>query len=700
MKMVRILLLFIRAERVGDWALHLFCIAKMIPVLHSGGHTAYAKSTRLYLDQMKELPKIMAKDQYEKYTACGYWTIRRSHRFWSGGFTDQTIEQVLMRMLKVRGGLAHGRGITTSTQAKFVHALPQTVPVCDSLESFCGLHSQTSDQHSDLRATTTTRDSRHFLTFCNYFTSHSPFAYGGDYRDCLVSISTGAVAPKCCNADSAVELGIQAAASLTGQNYSDVKLKRNDRIISIGAATNTATVRGQDVEVDPTLLFMRVTCVIQKPSDMEDYLKHEFSKQPPALFEKGVMRKNNKSALAKILKEPVVPVSGNSIENSYYVVDGGHLLQSVKWPDKCTYDDVCDNYVKHVLRNYGKDCTICFDGYTDLSMSTKVGEQNRRSVKNSSADIVFASNTPVTNNQYSVLANRTNKSWVIQQLKKRFISEGVACCQSPADADYLICNTALNFAESNARPVVLVGTDTDLLVMLVDRATTDNIYMQYSRESVYNIQSIQQKIGSQIRQHILIAHAITGCDTTSGMYGIGKKKAIDVLGKGEWNILDVFKQSDASADEIARVGELFLLKLYNAKQSVTTLDKLRYVQYMQKMSKTSSTFQLRNLPPTSAAAKYQSYRAYFTVQEWVGNVAHLNPTDWGWELKDGTLTSILTDRPIAPQQVLYIISCGCKTVCGKRCKCRKAGLNCTPMCSTCAGQTCTNSCPIDGEDSD
>ena len=121
---------------------------------------------------------------------------------------------------------------------------------------------------------------------------------------------------------------------------------------------------------------------------------------------------------------------------------------------------------------------------------------------------------------------------------------------------------------------------------------------------------------------------------------------------------------------------------------------------MQKMSKTSSTFQLRNLPPTSAAAKYQSYRAYFTVQEWVGNVAHLNPTDWGWELKDGTLTSILTDRPIAPQQLLYIISCGCKTVCGKRCKCRKAGLNCTPMCSTCAGQTCTNSCPIDGEDSD
>ena len=182
----------------------------------------------------------------------------------------------------------------------------------------------------------------------------------------------------------------------------------------------------------------------------------------------------------------------------------------------------------------------------------------------------------------------------------------------------------------------------------------------------------------------------------SAMYGTGEKKAIEVLGKGDWNMFDVFMQSNASA----RMGELFLLKLYNAKQSLTALDKLRYVQYMLKMSKTSSTFQLQILPPTSAAVKYHSYRAYFTAEEWLGNVAHLNPTEWGWELKDGMLTIILTDRPIAPEQVSFIIYCGCKTVCSKRCKCRKAGFDCTHMCSICAGQTCTNSCPLDGEDTD
>ena len=165
-------------------------------------------------------------------------------------------------------------------------------------------------------------------------------------------------------------------------------------------------------------------------------------------------------------------------------------------------------------------------------------------------------------------------------------------------------------------------------------------------------------------------------------------------------MLDVFKQSNASADEIVRVGELFLLKLYKAKQSVTALDKLRYVQYMQKMSKISSTFQLQILPPTSAAAKYHSYRAYFTVQKWLGNVAHFNPTEWGRELEDGMITINFTDTLIAPEQVLFIISCGCKTVCDKRCKYRKAGFDCIHMCSICVVEIYTNSCPLDSEDTD
>lgn len=700
LQMVRLMLLFLRAERTGNWELHMYCVAAMIPVFHAGGHLAYAKCSRLYHSQMKQLSTVMDEEQYANYTTSGYWTIRRSDRFWAGNFTDQTIEQVLMRMLKTRGGLKHGRGITSGTQSKMVHIIPRTVPVCESLEDFCGIHSQTSDQHTDLRASTTARDGHHYIAFRNWFDDHSPFSYAGAHRDSLVSVSTGIVAPKSANADRAFELGREAAERIVGENYADVKLKRKDRVISIGTANNSVTVRDQEVEVDPTLLFMRVTCVIKQPSDMEDHLRHEFSKQPPALFDKGLMRKNTKSVLANQLKAPVSPVSTDDLESPYYVVDGGHLLQSVSWPtdlDGCTYGDVCDKYVSHVVNSYGK-CTVCFDGYA--TMSTKVAEQNRRSLRQTiSADVVVELHRPISTDQRSFLANRTNKSRLIEEVKQKLTVKGVTCLQASADADYMLTSTTVAYAEvHDTRPVVLVGTDTDLLVMLIDRVATANVYMQYSRNTVYNISDMQQSMHTQSRQHILLAHAITGCDTVSALFSIGKKKALKVVeDQEECVVFDAFHKSDSSPDEVARVGEIFLLKLYNAKQS-SSLDKLRYVLYMQKISKSSSSFKLESLPPTSAAGKYHSYRSYFTVQEWLGNVGDLEPTEWGWERTDNMLKPIMTDMPVAPDRVLRIVSCGCKKGCGKRCMCRKAGLHCTTMCSSCIGQTCTNCYPLDGDD--
>ena len=39
--------------------------------------------------------------------------------------------------------------------------LQQSLPICQALEDFCGLRSQISDQHYDLRAATTVRDEKH-----------------------------------------------------------------------------------------------------------------------------------------------------------------------------------------------------------------------------------------------------------------------------------------------------------------------------------------------------------------------------------------------------------------------------------------------------------------------------------------------------------------------------------------------------------
>ena len=90
-----------------------------------------------------------------------------------------------------------------------------------------------------------------------------------------------------------------------------------------------------------------------------------------------------------------------------------------------------------------------------------------------------------------------------------------------------------------------------------------------------------------------------------------------------------------------------------------------YILYTRSVSRSSlsSGFKLESLPPTSAAVKFHSYRAYLAVQQWIGN--NLGPTDWGWQHRDGILVPLTTDRPVSPTRVLRIVSCGCKTGCRK-----------------------------------
>ena len=55
MKMVEILLNFIRANREGNWNLHLQSFAEMLPRMTVNDHTNYARWGTIYLAEMKSL---------------------------------------------------------------------------------------------------------------------------------------------------------------------------------------------------------------------------------------------------------------------------------------------------------------------------------------------------------------------------------------------------------------------------------------------------------------------------------------------------------------------------------------------------------------------------------------------------------------------------------------------------------------------
>ncbi|KAG1675935.1 hypothetical protein GQR58_014490 [Nymphon striatum] len=132
-----------------------------------------------------------------------------------------------------------------------------------------------------------------------------------------------------------------------------------------------------------------------------------------------------------------------------------------------------------------------------------------------------------------------------------------------------------------------------------------------------------------------------------------KKPSIAICSRSSPNLTGI---NGSTHDKVKRAGETFVLKLYGAS-SFESLDKYRHIAYKRAIGRCSpsSSFQLASLPPTSAAAKKHSYSNYHTVQEWMGNT--LPPIEWGWRSHDGTLVPVETDRPVAPESLLNMVSC-------------------------------------------
>ena len=109
MDMMDILRRFIKAERTGNWGLHLHTVREMLPYVLAAGHTLYGKSAYVYLNNKLEL------ESHE---------IRRSDRYWVGLSSDLVIEQVLMRSVKTTGGLMRRCRLTETQRFAWLLSMP------------------------------------------------------------------------------------------------------------------------------------------------------------------------------------------------------------------------------------------------------------------------------------------------------------------------------------------------------------------------------------------------------------------------------------------------------------------------------------------------------------------------------------------------------------------------------------------------
>ena len=92
LRMVQIICIFIKAERTGNFDLHLQTVWEMLPYFPASAHHLYARLAHIYLQTMQNL-EVTNKKVYERFQN-GYHVVRRSQGFLGGLSTNLIIEQV------------------------------------------------------------------------------------------------------------------------------------------------------------------------------------------------------------------------------------------------------------------------------------------------------------------------------------------------------------------------------------------------------------------------------------------------------------------------------------------------------------------------------------------------------------------------------------------------------------------------------
>lgn len=106
-------------------------------------------------------------------------------------------------------------------------------------------------------------------------------------------------------------------------------------------------------------------------------------------------------------------------------------------------------------------------------------------------------------------------------------------------------------------------------------------------------------------------------------------------------------------------------------------------------------------PPTESATKYHSFRTYYQVSVWKSQETPLTATEWGWFVKENSYYPTVSDMSPAPEWLLKMIRCSCKTHCATmRCGCKQNGLPCSASCGECQISGCDSNIETENNDSD
>ncbi|KAG1667442.1 hypothetical protein GQR58_018429 [Nymphon striatum] len=373
----------------------------------------------------------------------GFHVVRRSDRMWAGLSSDLVIEQVLMRSMKTSGGLTRGRGMTERQRVTWLLAMPSKAEINQAMMEFTNINYNTGEQNKDMSNTRQERDLSDTKILISTLRDNSPFDTTNKQ---LQNIINGVNANETVNVDISQEIGMKILDSMMGKTVTEFNFKRSNQAITLASKTSVH-IDGEDVQVDPQLLFQRLILASKSSENMQGIFKYELCSYPAALFDSSLMlQQPQKAVLADAMWKMLSSSSNKPTGPVQYVLDGDALLHHVCWPKDTSYDQLCRIYVDYVTRKYG-EAIIVFDGYGENS--TKDMTQQRRSGGKTVPAVTFTKEMKLTMKKDIFLSNPQNKQRLLNMLSESLNENNCKTLHAESDADVLIAQTAVEAANLN-----------------------------------------------------------------------------------------------------------------------------------------------------------------------------------------------------------------------------------------------------------
>ncbi|KAJ8868794.1 hypothetical protein PR048_030334 [Dryococelus australis] len=409
--------------------------------------------------------------------------MQSSDRYWSGVWSDMSIETKFMRSFKTNTGLTRGRDISDSVISKWILEMSATHDICASLEVFCGVLFSSSDM---IRITINISD---IGKLAAWFDNDPPFPIMSE----IMSIATGVVGDCTIN---------KLLSSCHNWNAGDGENRRYPIFGIWNISSPTSSICRKVAKASGVLLSASAN-LFQK-------LVLDFPENEPIMLEPEracIQRKasarfcpNAAYTLPTEISCILAPVETNEVSLGIKRSDQEDAVPSI-----------CEAYVKYIKSDYpGRSCCFIFDGYTNSPNSTKAAEQEQwyRMKKSSDTNLSVITEIATTLS----LSNGHNKIRLITILKSQPNENGIESRQAPGEAVLLIVTTAIDKSKPlDKSTVAVIGGDVELAVLLMANTTP--------YRDILVVKPARGKIKTDMTQlglkDILFLHAFADCDTTS-----------------------------------------------------------------------------------------------------------------------------------------------------------------------------------------